>query len=143
MGVSKVSELYPSKWLSPADLQKPVFVTIASVDIEDMRQADGSRANKLVLTFRNAHKRMVLNATQAKRLAELLGDEFTHWPGARVKLAPSKASNGKDTIAVLEALRLPEQPPAGPPSEPAATSTSTGQAATGMSDKEAAELWHK
>ena len=120
--LSRVSELYPSKWLSPADIQRPVMVTILSVDIEELRQADGSRANKLVLTFRNAHKRMVLNQTQAKRLADLLGDEFGGWPEARVKLAPSRASNGKDTIAVLEAQRLPEQPPA----EPAAT---TDQAA--------------
>ena len=122
--LSRVSELYPSKWLSPADLQRPVTVTILSVDIEALRQADGSRANKLVLTFRNAHKRMVLNQTQARRLAELLGDEFGGWSGARVQLAPSKASNGKDTIAVLEAQRLPEQPPAEPPVEPAATTTS-------------------
>lgn len=120
--LSKVSELYPSKWLSPADLQRPVTVTILSVDIENLRQADGSNANKLVLTFHKAHKRMVLNQTQAKRLAELLGDEFGGWVGARVQLAPSRASNGKATIAVFEAQQQPEQPPA----EPAAT---TSQAA--------------
>ena len=104
----RVSEVYPSKWLVAGDLQKPVTVTILCVDVEELRQADGDKEQKLVLTFKSATKRLILNSTQAKRLAELLGDEFNTWVNARVKLAPSKASNGKATIAILEAMRLPE-----------------------------------
>lgn len=146
-----LSELYPSKWLVAADIQKPVVVTIISITIEELRQADGSNEPKLVISFRNASKKMIANVTQAKRLAELLGTEvFADWVGARVKLAPGKASNGKPTIVIVEATKIPagetgqgqlqlsengdQAPPAGKIRE--------GKAVA-MGDAEAAQLWHK
>ena len=112
--LSRVSELYPCKWLSPADLQRPVTVTILSVDVEELRQADGSRANKLVLTFRNAHKRMVLNQTQAKWLAELLGLEeipvnSLHGQGIKT-LGKGLEALAHAEDGVIEAIHLPQAP---------------------------------
>lgn len=141
-----LSELYPSKWLVAGDLQKPVTVTIIAVDVEELRQQDGSFEPKLVLTFKNATKRMIANVTQAKRLAELLKTErFAEWIGARVKLAAGRAQNGKDTIVVVEATKIPPEAmestkAPGPSEQPPAAA---GEPAAGMTDQEAAALWHK
>lgn len=122
----RVSEMFASKWLSAADLPKPVTVTINAVNVQSLRQPDGSEEPKLIISFNNASKKMICNATQAKTLAAALGDLFGDWPGARVRLAASKAPNGRDTIAVLEATKLPDRvlkempaPPA-PPAQPQA-----------------------
>lgn len=157
-----VSELYPSKWLSPADLPRPVMATIERVDIEQFRQQDGSQEARAVITFRNASKRMVCNVTQCRRLAELLETEtFSGWIGARVKLAAGRAQNGKPTIIVAEAVRLPAAPagqgqqPPGPATRGIPQSTGAGQqqqpptaeipqstgSAAGMSEAEVAALW--
>lgn len=142
-----LSELYPSKWLVASDLQKPAMVTIIAVGVEELRQQDGSFEPKLVLTFKNATKRMIANVTQAKRLAELLNTEtFSEWVGARVKLAPGRTQNGKNTIVVVEATKIPPEAmksteaPGQDEQQPAPAGRPAGQ---GMTDQEAASLWHK
>ena len=146
-----LSELYPSKWLSPADLERPVTAAITEIAVEDLRQSDGSTEPKLVISFRNASKRWVCNVTQGKRLAELLGTEvFDQWIGARVRLGSGKATNGKPTIVVIAATKLPangwqqgEQPAAPEPDKADNSTASNGGQAAGMSDQEAKALWDK
>ena len=125
---TRVSQLFPSKWLSAADLPHPVTATISTVKVESLRQQDGTMEPKLVVAFEKASKQWILNKTQATALAAALGDMYGDWPGARVKLAASRAQNGKDTIVVVEALKLPDRvlkempappaPPAPPPADP-------------------------
>ena len=134
-----VSALFPSKWLTAADLQKPTTVTITDAMVEEVRQADGAKELKLVLSFKNASKRMILNLTQARRLAELLGtEEFAAWVGCRATLAKGVAQNGRDTIVVTQAFKMPAEVP----ETPAAASNPRDQAAAaGMTDEEAAAMW--
>lgn len=122
----RVSELFVSKWLAASDLHGPTSATISAVNVEPLRQQDGTTEQKLVITFERATKRWVVNATQAKVLAAALGDMFGDWVGCRVKLAAGRAQNGKDTILVVEATKLPDRvlkempapPPAPPPADP-------------------------
>lgn len=136
-----VSELFPSKWLVAADIQKPVTATIVGVDLEELRQSDGSKEMKLIVTFRNATKRWVTNATQCKALAEKLETEvFADWVGCRVTLAKGRAQNGKDTIVVTQAFRPPAE--VGPQTAPPAAENPRDQGvATAMSEEEAAAMW--
>jgi hypothetical protein len=138
-----VSELFPSKWLVAADIQKPTTATIIGVDLEELRQADGSKETKLIVTFRNATKRWVTNATQCKALAEKLGTEvFAEWVGARVTLGKGRAQNGKDTIVVTAAVKLPaEGAHMAETPAPAASNPRDQGAAAGMTDEEAAAMW--
>lgn len=125
---TRISQLFVSKWLAASDLPHPVTVTISAANVESLRQQDGTSEPKLILTFEKATKKMVVNATQAKVLAAALGDMFGDWPGGRVKLAAGRAQNGRDTIVVVEALKLPDRvlkempmppaPPAPPPADP-------------------------
>lgn len=95
-----VKQLYPSPWVSPEDVTQPVTVKIAAVTVETFRRPNGTDEDKIVLRFERARKRLPLNKTQAKTLAQLLGDDADAWPGATIILAPATAPNRKATIAV-------------------------------------------
>lgn len=97
-----VTDLFPSPWLKPEDLGgRAVTVTIVAAQVEEIRQFDGSKAAKLVLTFEKATKKLIVNKTQAKRLAEVTKTEaFADWAFHRVTLKPAVAQNGKPTIAI-------------------------------------------
>lgn len=95
-----VNKVYPSPWVSPDDIARPVTVTIAAVAVEEFRRPDGTREHKIVLGFKGAQKRLPLNKTQAKTLARLLGDDAEGWAGSTIILAPATAPNRKATIAI-------------------------------------------
>jgi len=97
-----VSDLFPSPWLKSEDLAgRAVVVKIVAAQVETLRQFDGTQAPKLVLTFEKATKRLIVNKTQAKRLAEVTGTEaFDAWVGHRVALKPAIAQNGKPTVGI-------------------------------------------
>ena len=97
-----VTDLFPSPWLKSEDLAgRAVTVKIVAAQVEEIRQFDGTKAPKLVLSFEKATKRLIANKTQARRLAEVTGTEaFAAWVGHRVTLKPAVAQNGKPTIAI-------------------------------------------
>ncbi len=98
-----VAELYPSPWLSPGDLAgRAVTVTVARVDVEDIRNPQtAEKEPRAIVTFERAQKRLILNKTQAHRLAEITGTEaFADWAGARVILHPGLAPNKRETIVI-------------------------------------------
>lgn len=97
-----VSDLFPSPWLKAEDLAgRAVTVKIVAAQVETLRQFDGTQAPKLVLTFEKATKRLIVNKTQAKRLAEVTKTEaFADWVGHRVTLKPAVAQNGKLTVGI-------------------------------------------
>jgi hypothetical protein len=97
-----VSDVYPSPWLRPEDLAGAARrVQVESVDVQGFRQRDGSTQEKIVVGFLGKQKRMILNVTQARALAEVAGsEEIDRWAGVQVVLTPARASNGKLTIAV-------------------------------------------
>ena len=102
---STVSELYPSKWLRAEDLRPGgVRVKIVGVEVQELRQRDGTLKLSAVLTFEKATKRMICNVTQCRAIATILESErFSDWPGHMVCLVPAVASNGKATIEVQRA----------------------------------------
>ena len=100
----RVSEVYVSEWLRAEDLRGgSTTVTVESAVVERLRQMDGSKQEKVVLGFVGKQKRWVLNATQARALAGMLGDEIDLWPGAQVRIGAGPAPNGKLTIVVEKA----------------------------------------
>ena len=96
-------EVYPSQWLVADDLQgRQATVRISGVKVEDLRQRDGSKEPRIILSFAGKSKLLACNKTQARALEEITGtDLFEKWIDAQVILAPAVASNGKPTIAIL------------------------------------------
>jgi hypothetical protein len=95
--------------------QSQIVLTIADVTMEKMTGGkDGP--NKPCLRFRERSKLMVLNKTNAKTLAAILGPETDNWKGARVTIAaPVVDAFGK---AVRSLRVIDVQPPAQIPAKP-------------------------
>lgn len=99
----KVSEAFPSKYLSAADLQGGnARVTMANVEIETL--GDDS---KPVLYFQGKQKGLVLNKTNSKTIAESYGDEMNDWRGQEIILFPIMTDyQGKSVEAIR--VRAPQ-----------------------------------
>lgn len=97
----KVSDLYGSPFLKGSDLAKVTQVTISEYQINEFTdQRTNEKQRRIVLSFHKASKRLVLNATQARALAQAYGDDPESWIGKGVILSPGQAPNGQPTIIV-------------------------------------------
>jgi hypothetical protein len=115
----KISQLYPSKYVKASDLEgRTVTLTIDKLVIETMGHGT-EQESKPVLYFRKATKGFVLNATNARTIAGLYGDESDAWVGKRISIYPTRVKAfgaTHDTIRVRE--EIPAQPqPAQPPAQ--------------------------
>lgn len=82
----KLTEMYPSKYLSADDIDDEVQVIIANLKFEKMKDNEGKEQDKPVLWFLKVDKGMVLNKTNAERIASMYGDETDSWNGKRITL---------------------------------------------------------
>lgn len=113
--MAKLSDLdfYQSPWLSLSDLAgRAARVTISEVKIEEVRQRDGSKARKVVLSFTGKKKRLICNVSQARAAGEAWGDDLDQWVHKQAILQPGKAENGKDTILLIPVPPAAEAAPA-------------------------------
>lgn len=95
------SEFFPSKYLKAQDLTSPRDVTIAGVTSDMLGQgADAER--KLIVTFRELSRGLVLNKTNYCTLLELTGSSDTDaWTGRRVRLVSARVDfQGKRVPAI-------------------------------------------
>jgi hypothetical protein len=110
--IMRISAAFPSEFLRAADLNgKAVTVTMVSVSL---REINGEP--KPVLFFEGKDKGIVLNKTNANKIAEMFGDDTEEWiggqivlyeamvsfqgatvPAIRVRIAPNKVKKGKVT----------------------------------------------
>lgn len=98
-----IHQLFPSKWLSPADLGSRSFdLTIKAVTMQEVRNPQTNQMEtKPAVAFERAQKMMLLNKTQCFAIADIVGAEETdNWKGKNIVLRTGKARNGKDTIVV-------------------------------------------
>jgi hypothetical protein len=104
--------LYGSRYLSADDLkgQRPRR-TIGKVEIEDLKQKDGSTKRKFVVFFLEEDKGLVLNVTNAKKLAQAFGKDRTNWAACRVELYSEMTSLGKEGVRLQPLRSVPKAPP--------------------------------
>lgn len=86
-----VSTVYPPRWLHWQDLARPTTAAIAAVTLEAIYNPHtGQTQPRLVLTFHERTRRLILNRTQAHDLAHQTGhDDAGRWIGYVVQLAPN------------------------------------------------------
>lgn len=124
----KVSEAFPSKWLSAADLNdQNVRVTMKHVEIEKIGDD-----TKPVLYFKGKTKGLVLNKTNSNSIAAAYGDEMDDWSGSELILFPVMTDyQGKQVEAIR--VRAP-QPKDNPRPAPARELASAGDPRGDMDD---------
>jgi len=104
--MTNTDDIYGGKFMKASDLQKPVRLTIKSARIEQFPgRKEGEVQNKVVLTFNDIEKEMVVNATNAARITEISKTKIIEdWVGTTIMLVKDKtkyAGNLVDTIAVM------------------------------------------
>ncbi|HLE05408.1 MAG TPA: hypothetical protein VI729_12470 [Anaerolineales bacterium] len=134
-----IRKAFPKKWLNADDLdEQGMNLTIKRVDIEMLEDGE-----KVVVSFREVEKGLVLNKTNAKTIARLHGPETNAWVGQRITLYRTEVDfKGERVQALRVHLTAPEAPreasrPAGRPSktlddffdEPGPEPQDTGEAA--------------
>jgi hypothetical protein len=81
------NDLVPSKsnYLGKPELATPKVVTIASVS-HQMLKGDSGMEKKAIVVFNGLPKPLILNKTNAKRIALLYGPETDHWIGKPIEV---------------------------------------------------------
>ena len=80
--MTKVSEMFPSKWLSASEIASNVYrVTISAYGIEEF-----DNGNKMSLNFQGAQKGIILNHTNRNTMVWLYGDDADVWIGKEVEI---------------------------------------------------------
>lgn len=99
----KVSEAFPSKYLTAADLQgRNVPVVISNVIVEEL---DGKR--KLSIYFQGKQKSFICNKTNANNIAAIYGDDTDGWIGQEVILFEAMVDYQGKTVPAIR-VRAPQ-----------------------------------
>jgi len=104
--------MFPSNYIGAADLKgKDVTLTVENVQLDELMLVGGKKQKKPVLYFQKTPKMLVLNKTNAKTIADLLGTEMKAWIGKRVTFYPTETKCKGKTVPCV---RVREQAPTGP-----------------------------
>jgi hypothetical protein len=92
-----INTAFPSKYIKAGEVpEEGLLLTIAKVEIEDV---DGKGARKPVVYFRKAIKGLVLNVTNSKKIASVLGTaETDEWNGQAITLYRSETEYAGETV---------------------------------------------
>lgn len=95
--MANINTAFPSTYLKASDLGgREVVVTIDHVSFESVGR---DREMKAVVHFQGKDKGMVLNKTNARKIAQLAGtDETDDWGGVKIKIYPTETEFGGETV---------------------------------------------
>jgi hypothetical protein len=102
--VPSFDDLFGSKFLRAADL-KGREATARIESVETMKMPDGKM--KALLHFRGKDKALVLNKTNATRLAAAYGQDFAGWADKEVVLYPDETNFQGEMVPCLR-VRVPQ-----------------------------------
>jgi hypothetical protein len=101
--------LYGSKYLSVADLKDAEpRLKIGKAEIAELREKNGTIKRKYVILFEGVDKGLVINKTNAKKLADAYGKQPSKWIGQFVQLYAEDTTFGKGVR--IRPLRKPATP---------------------------------
>jgi hypothetical protein len=94
-------DIYGSRFLNAVDLKAPFTGTVERVDEELFTRPNEPSRRRAVIWFRGAKKGVVVNATNARMMAEAYGKPFAGWVGQRVELRTEPVVfGGKQTLGL-------------------------------------------
>ena len=117
-GEDDFDAMYGSKYFSVPDLkgQRPRR-TVGKVEVVELKEKDGSIKRKRILYFEGEDKPLVLNKTNAVKLAMAFGKESSEWINARVELYPEMTSLGKEGVRLTPLRTVTKAAPAQAPAQ--------------------------
>jgi hypothetical protein len=107
----KVSDVFSGSSLKATDLgDAEALVVIAEVDVREYTD-NGKTSRKFYLTFQGKTKGLVVNKTNATRIAKLYGDDTDAWIGKELVLyVDHEIQYGSDIVSGIR-VRGPKKPP--------------------------------
>src|SRR4029450_10163035 len=105
-------DLYGSRYMGSADLKGQTRrAKIGKTDVADFKEKSGATRRKYVLYFEGEDKAMVLNKTNAQKLAQAYGKDRAAWVGQTVELYSETTSFGEGLrLRPLRKASTPAQP---------------------------------
>src|SRR5262245_9454691 len=107
--MNRFDRIYGGKWLKACDLDGEKHQL--QINAADWKEVGRDREEKLVLEFINSFKPLILNATNARRVAERYGKQEVAWQGKWVEAVQTETAFGPgiqltpiDPPAVVEAV---------------------------------------
>ena len=92
-------DLYGSKYFSAADLHgEQIKRKIGKVEVVELKDKDGSTKRKFVIYFLNLDKPLVVNKTNANKLAASHGKNTVNWVGIVCEIYAEMTSLGKEGV---------------------------------------------
>ena len=92
-------ELYGSRYLTANDLHgETQRRKVGKADVVELKEKDGSTKRKFVAYFEGVEKPLVLNKTNATKLAGAYGKDRSKWIGTTVELFAEMTSLGKEGV---------------------------------------------
>jgi hypothetical protein len=89
-------DLYGSKYLSVADLKdREPRLKVGKVEVAELTDKSGVTKRKYVVWFEGVTKALVINRTNAKKLADAYGKQTSNWIGQNVELYSEETTFGK------------------------------------------------
>lgn len=97
--MTTIDDVFGGKYLKAADLQRPVVYTISDAKVESFTAKDNSQKNKVVLSFKETEKQLVVNKTNGARIADITKSRvIEEWLGFRVMLLKDKVPFGGSLV---------------------------------------------
>lgn len=95
-----IDNVFPSNYLKASDLgDASPAVTIDRVEIEAIGR---NKEMKPVIYFQGKEKGLVLNKTNAKKIADLTGSKDTDdWSGCRIRIYATETEFGGETVECI------------------------------------------
>jgi hypothetical protein len=88
-------ELYPGKYIRASEFKdKPVTLTVKSVDREMLSNGTGGEEGAVVMEFEETPKALVVNRTNGVAFRALYGDDSGDWIGKQITLHAVPDSSG-------------------------------------------------
>lgn len=119
------------QYLVGETIERPTTLTITRVVADEVRNHKGVAEKKPVVYFKETELGLILNRTNARKLADLYGSDYLKWPGRRITLeVEEKKSFGEvKKLIYLTAppptKHKPDQPGSGEPEPQTQTSSET------------------
>jgi hypothetical protein len=114
LDIDDFDDLYGSKYLSVADLKDDEpRLEIGKVEVAELREKNGTTKRKYVVWFVGVEKGLVINNTNARKLADAYGKQPSRWISQIVQLYSEETAYGKGVR--VRPLRKPPPIPAPDP----------------------------
>lgn len=101
-----IDEIYTGNWMKASDLQEDVVLEIDAVKAETIEE----NVTKLIVGFKDYDKSLVLNKTNAKKIADIAGTkDYTKWKGTKVKLVTRLVEFRGDEVEAIRVAPVAEK----------------------------------